>query len=198
MTFYFRIILVLFTLVLLPFSCAETSEDTTAVVNDEQQAKALYGSTMAPLPKVSEVARIETEKWSVFDDFEENVSLLKNQTVAVIKGRSGGLILETDSLQKNIPEALDTRPIYARLILANTRAKLLNQLASYDKIDSLQLENGLKEMNLAAATLFTEINRTFKKNKIDEELKESEKKELEQQQRFLDSVYKSEIQDNKQ
>ena len=51
-------------------------------------------------------------------------------------------------------------------------------------------------MNLAGANLFIEINRTFKKNKIDDELKETEKKELEKQQRFLDSVYQAEIIDN--
>ncbi|HBR53500.1 MAG TPA: hypothetical protein DEA82_04645 [Flavobacteriaceae bacterium] len=82
------------------------------------------------------------------------------------------------------------------MVLANTRAKLLEQVANYDRLDSLQLEESLQEMNLAGANLFIEINRTFKKNKIDDELKETEKKELEKQQRFLDSVYQAEIIDN--
>ena len=177
-------------------SCSESSEEKTLGQIETQETTSRYGKTLKPLPNISEVARKELVSWSVFEDYETNVNKLKNKTVAALLVTSKELERQTDSLLQTIPEVLDTRPIYARLLLSNTRTKLLLQQLRYDAIDSLGLETSLQEMNIATESFFIEINRTFKKNKIDEELKETEKKELEKQKRFLDSVYQSEIKDN--
>lgn len=176
-------------------ACEETSEgDESAIQVDDTTH---YGSNLAVLPSLSEPAKTQAVSWSVFEDFEVNTQRLKNQTIPTLQNITKQLTQQTDSLLTKIPDTLNTPPIYARLILVNTRAKLLEQLAKDTKVDSLQLETGLKEMNLATQNLFIEMNRTFKKSKIDDELKETEKKELEKQRKFLDSVYKAELQDNK-
>ena len=82
------------------------------------------------------------------------------------------------------------------MILVTTRIKLLHQQVQRPQIDSLQLENSLYEMGQAVQNLFVQINGAFNKNKIDEELRETELKELEQQQRFRDSVFQQELEDN--
>ena len=192
----FQAIYVVFGLLLLNVSCTETSEENSVDIATVQDTKTRYGKSLSALPQVSEIAKVETATWSVFEDFETNVSSMNNQTVPALKTKCERLSRQSDSLLKKIPTTLHTQPVFARLVLANTRAQLLHQQVHYDKIDSLQLEQSLQEMNQAAAYLFIEINRTFKKNKIDESLKETEKMELEKQKRFLDSVYRSEIQDN--
>lgn len=176
-------------------ACEETTEgnETTLQVDTTTH----YGSDLTALPALSEVAKTQAISWSVFEDFEVNALQLKNKTLPSLQNISKQLTVQTDSLLTKIPDTLNTHPIYARLILVNTRAKILEQLAKENNVDSLELELGLKEMNLAAQNLFIEINRTFKKSKIDDELKETEKKELEKQKKFLDSVYKAELQDNK-
>lgn len=176
-------------------SCEETSDtEATAQTLD---TKTRYGKNLVALPILSDAAKAQAISWSVFEDFEANTQRLKNETLPTLKNVSEQLALQTDSLRTKIPDTINTRPIYARLLVANTRAKLLKQLTQEGTIDSLKLETGLKEMNTAVQHLFIEMNRTFTKSKIDEELKETEKKELEKQKKFLDSVYKAEIEDNK-
>lgn len=175
-------------------SCVETSD--TDGTEQKMDAKTRYGKNLAVLPILSEAVKVQAISWSVFEDFEVNTQRLKNETIPTLQNISEQLALQTDSLRTKIPDSLNTRPIYARLLVATTRAKLLKQLVHEDAVDSLKLETSLKEMNIAVQQLFIEMNRTFKKSKIDDALKETEKKELEKQKKFLDSVYKAEIEDN--
>ncbi len=176
-------------------SCKDVSEtDTSSQLLDEN---ARYGSALTELPTLTNAAKSQIISWSVFEDFEGNAQRLKNQTLPTLQAISEQLASQTDSLLTKIPDTINTRPIYARLILVNTRAKLLEQLAKETTIDSSLLETSLREMNTAIQNLFIEMNGTFTKSKIDDELKETEKKELEKQRKFLDSVYTSELQDNK-
>jgi len=193
-----RLHLFILTLVVLVFvlvACEENSNENETVIQIDD--KTHYGSNLAVLPTLSEAAKTQADSWSVFEDFETNTLQLKNKTLPSLQHISQQLTLQTDSLLTKIPDTINTPYIYARLILVNTRAKILEQLAQDRQVDSLQLEIGLKEMNMAAQSLFIEMNRTFTKSKIDDELKETEKKELEKQKKFLDSVYKAELQDNK-
>ena len=176
-------------------ACANSSEEQLPVTNTEEK-NIVYGSHLPELPTLSEAARTQAIAWSVFEDFETNTKRLKGKTKPAIGNIAEQLIQQTDSLLLNIPDSIDTRPVHARLILVNTRAKLLGQLAKEHNADSLRLETNLQEMNTAVQNLFIEMNRKFRKGKIDEQLKETEKKELEKQQKFLDSVYKAELEDN--
>ncbi len=179
----------------LTVACEETVETEISIQTIDTKTR--YGKNLVALPVLSDAAKEQAVSWSVFEEFEANTNRLKNQTIPALKNISEELTFQTDSLLTKIPDTINTRPIFARLILANTRAKLLEQLSKNDVVDSLKLETSLKEMNLAVQNLFIEMNRTFTKGKIDDELKETEKKELEKQRKFLDSVYKAEIQDNK-
>ncbi|MDX1462266.1 MAG: hypothetical protein R3359_04350 [Marinirhabdus sp.] len=177
-------------------SCSEPVETEETNSEDLQTAQKHYGQKLKDMPALSEASRTTVATWSVFEDFEESLQDLKNRTVPSLTTTTEKLNRQTDSLTKSIPQTLDTPPMQVRLKLLNTRVQLLDQQLKYPRIDSIQLENSLEEMYSAASHLLVEINRTFRKNKIDEELKESEKKELEQQKRFLDSVYQAELNDN--
>jgi hypothetical protein len=192
---YFTPVILVLLLLFLVTSC-ENNANTETLNTQVQDNDTHYGTDLKALPELSETAKAETVSWSVFEDFEANALRLKDQTLPSLQSISEQLRLQADSLLIKIPDTLNTRTIYARLILANTRAKLLEQIVKDTNVDSLQLETSLKEMNLAVQNLFIELNRTFRKSKIDEELKETEKKELEKQKKFVDSVYKSELKDN--
>jgi len=73
----------------------------------------------------------------------------------------------------------------------------LHQELKKSKIDSIQLQNYMNEMNASVSNLIIQINEKFQKDAIDLKRVEDEKKELENQKRFLDSVYQIEIQDKK-
>lgn len=193
-----RLFLFIIPFVLLLFAVVSCEEISDTDVNTQTvDANTRYGSNLIELPPLSDAAKSQAISWSVFEDFEMNAKRLKNQIIPTLQDITEQLTIQTDSLLTKIPDTINTRYIHARLIIANTRAKLLEQLAKENNVDSLQLETSLKEMNIAAQNLFIEMNRTFTKSKIDDELKETEKKELEKQRKFLDSVYKAELQDNK-
>ena len=64
-------------------------------------------------------------------------------------------------------------------------------------IDSVRLQLQIKEMNHAAKNLIIQINEKFLKDAIDLQRIDSEKKEIESQKQFMDSIFKQEIKDNK-
>ena len=102
-----------------------------------------------------------------------------------------------DSLSKNIPDTLFNQAILSRVIVVKTRINLLHQELKKSKIDSIQLQNYMNEMNASVSNLIIQINEKFQKDAIDLKRVEDEKKELENQKRFLDSVYQIELQDKK-
>lgn len=177
-------------------SCNETERTEVENVSTIEDLQTRYGSRMIVLVPLTKEAQDAVLQWSVFDDFQENVYSLKNQTTPALQARTEQLQQQADSLLKKIPPALDSKPIVERMILVTTRIKLLHQQVQRPQIDSLQLENSLYEMGQAVQNLFVQINGAFNKNKIDEELRETELKELEQQQRFRDSVFQQELEDN--
>ena len=82
-------------------------------------------------------------------------------------------------------------------MVAKTRALLLQQEVHKARIDSSQLQIQIDEMNMATKNLIIQINEKFQKDDIDFQRKDDENKEIEKQKKFLDSVYKSELQDKK-
>ena len=131
----------------------------------------------------------------IFDEFKSEVTTINSHSVAVIRNKSERLILHTDSLKRTIPDTLNTQPIYSRLMVTQTRAMLLNQETNRDRLDTLLLEQAMKEFNQSVSSLFVQINEKFQKDRIDRQRADDEKLELEKQKRFLDSVEQSELED---
>ena len=82
-----------------------------------------------------------------------------------------------DSLTKNIPDTLNTQPIYARVIITKTRAAIVKQLANKDRLDTLAMQKAILQMNLATANLIIQINEKFEKDTQDNSVKNNELKE---------------------
>lgn len=177
-------------------ACVERAADQETDVISPQTSQNLFGTQLnAPIPLTVE-AQEATKEWSVFEDFHENVDGLGRESVPSLQVKSEQLQRQTDSLLKTVPQPLNTKPIVERLVLVHTRARLLHQKVQGPQLDSLQIEMALGEFMLSTQNFFVQINGKFNKNKIDDELRDVEKKELEQQQRFIDSVYQAELKDN--
>jgi hypothetical protein len=74
---------------------------------------------------------------------------------------------------------------------------LLNQQVHKSKVDSAAIAIQLEELTFATINLFLQINEKLQKDAIDLQRIDDEKKELEKQKRFLDSVYLAERNDKK-
>ena len=177
------------------FSCGNTSEENQVSDTNSRESLALYGNRDFEFPTLTENAKFYMLQWGAFDDFESETRAINGSTVEQLRPRSERLLARIDSLTKKIPDTLFTQPIFSRVIVAKTRAELLNQEAHKSRVDSVKLQKYIYEMNIAAKNLMIQINEKFQKDAIDLQKKDYEKSELEKQKRFLDSVYRAELRD---
>jgi len=178
-------------------SCGDSNEKSQTEIQTTNNNSTLFGDQKFVFPELSDKAKIYVSNWAVYDDFEKEIKTLNGNTIEVLLNKSELLVSHLDSLSKNIPDTLFNQAILSRVIVVKTRINLLHQELKKSKIDSIQLQNYMNEMNASVSNLIIQINEKFQKDAIDLKRVEDEKKELENQKRFLDSVYQIELQDIK-
>ncbi len=176
-------------------SCGNREDNSVEDVEASQNFTNRFGDSSVQLPKLSSAAEAEVTNWSVFEDFQNEMNTLNGSTLAELRVKLERLKLHTDSLGKKIPEILTTQPITSRLLVVDSRVNLLDQEISKTRIDSLSIEGQIKELTTATVNFYLQINEKLQKDGIDKEREEDEKKELEKQKRFLDSVHQAELND---
>jgi len=194
------IIVFISTILLLSYSlisCGNSSEESKLQVPSQQINSSLYGNTSFVFPELTDEAKIEVSHWGAYEDFEAEVKSINGNNIEELQIRTSQLVFHIDSLIKKIPDTLNTRAIYSRVIVVKTRSQLLEQEVNKSQIDSIQFQNYFDEMNISAKNLMVQINEKFQKDAIDLQRVDNEKQELEKQQRFLDSVHQIELQDRR-
>ncbi|MEM7086697.1 MAG: hypothetical protein AAF489_10975 [Bacteroidota bacterium] len=179
-------------------SCGNsTSEDE--LLGSLAQDTMRYGVKKYSFPALSNNAREQIENWSVYDDFYAEASTLHNLNLETLRLKAGKILSHADSLSKKIPDTLFTNAIYSRLVILRTRVELLKQEVNRDGdlIEAQRIETNIEETNTAVRNLIIQLNEKFQKDDIDLQRIDNEKKELEKQKRFLDSVYRAELKDQK-
>ena len=190
--FFLPLILMFISLI----SCGNPSEQIETK-EENIETTILFGETDFVFPDLSENAKNYGMQWGGFEDFEIEAKSLNGSTIDGLRTKTTRLILSLDSISKKVPDTLNTKPIVSRLMVAKTRAMLLQQEVQKVTIDSIRLQLQIKEMNIAAKNLIIQVNEKFLKDAIDFERIDSEKKEIESQKRLLDSIFNQEIKDNK-
>lgn len=175
-------------------SCGETTEDKPEEL-PEQDTSIHYGNTNYTLPVLSPKAKEQTAKWSVFEDFENEMKLINDANIETLLNSTERLVKYTDSLTKTIPAGLNDKAIISRMIVAKTKAGMLHQEIRLSTLDSVGIEQSITDLNIATRNLIVRMNEKFTKASIDEDRKENEEAELKKQQKFLDSVYQAELRD---
>ena len=176
------------------YSCGDTSNQAQEI-GSKVDTTTRYGQEEVEFPKLSEKTRLQVAQWAVFDDFQMEATTISGSTFEVLKVKTERLITHSDSLAKKIPDTLKTNLIASRLMVVGTRTKLLHQEVNRARLDSAKIENHIDEFNIAVVNFLQQLNEKFQKDAIDEQRKDDEKKELEKQKKFLDSVYQAELQD---
>ncbi len=148
-------------------------------------------------PKLSPKARDLSIQWEAFSQFIEEIQSLDGETLEGLKSKSPTLVTISDSLSVKIPDTLNTKLIQARVLVAKTRVKILDQEINKGRPDTLKIKTALTKLNRSLTNLIIQINQKVIKSSIDRQRSENEKKELEKQKQFLDSVYKAELANKK-
>ncbi|MGV6829067.1 MAG: hypothetical protein ACWA45_06680 [Flavobacteriales bacterium] len=197
-------ILKLFTLYLFLFfsfcfftlSCTQIPDSNQEKVTSNSK-EYLYGNTSFKFPAFSEKAKEQLIKWAIFEDFEMQAKTINGSTIEDLKNKTDILITYSDSLTKKMPDTLKIQPILSRIIVLQTRSQLLHLELNKSRLDSIKIQKSIQNLNHSINNLVLQINEKFQKDHIDFNRKEDEQKELEKQKQFLDSVYKSELKDQK-
>ncbi len=177
-------------------SCGNSSEEIETT-QENIETTIIFGEKNFVFPNLSEAAKNYGMQWGAFEDFEIEAKSLNGSTIDGLRAKTTRLINSLDSISKKVPDTLNTKPIVSRLMVAKTRAMLLQQEVQKRNIDSARLQLQIKEMNNAAKNLIIQINEKFLKDAIDFQRIDSEKKEIENQKRLMDSIFKQEIKDKK-
>ena len=160
-------------------SCKDNlSEDSTTNTKQITDTK-LFGNPDAMLPDFSQSSENYISQWPVFDDLITEVLAINQASLKTIQQRSNILVSRMDSLTKNIPDTLNTQPIYARVIVTKTRAAIVKQVANKSRLDTLAMQQAISQMNLATANLIIQINEKFEKDTQDNTVKNNELQEQE-------------------
>ena len=199
--FLTRLIMKLFFLSLITIflslaSCGNSSEEIETT-QENIETTIIFGEKNFVFPDLSENAKNYGMQWGAFEDFEIEAKSLNGSTIDGLRTKTTRLINSLDSITKKVPDTLNTKPVVSRLMVAKTRAMLLQQEVQKRNIDSARLQLQIREMNNAAKNLIIQINEKFLKDAIDFQRIDSEKKEIESQKRSMDSIFKQEIEDNK-
>ena len=190
-TFIFSILLVCFIF----FSCENSSEEKKTQQPNHEIISSIYGNTNFVFPELTTEAKIEVAHWGAYEDFDLEAKSINGNNIEALQIKTNQLVSHIDSLTKKIPDTLNTRAISTRVIVVKTRSQLLEQEVNKSRIDSIQVQNCLNEMNISVKNLIVQINEKFQKDAIDLQRIDNEKQELKKQQRFIDSVYQIELQD---
>lgn len=192
-TFIFSIFLICFLLI----SCGNSSEETKTQQPPHNITSRLYGDANFVFPKLTSEAKLEVSHWGAYEDFDMEAKSINGNNIEALQIKTSQLVSHIDSLTKKIPDTLNTRAIFSRVIVVKTRSQLLEQEVNKSRIDSLQVQNYLNEMNISVKNLIVQINEKFQKDAIDLQRIDNEKQELKKQKKFIDSVYQIELQDRK-
>ena len=178
-------------------SCIDSQQTATQTKIDQVTDSKLFGQADAMLPDFSDSSENYISQWPVFEDLITEVLAINQASLTTIQQRSNLLVSRMDSLTKNIPDTLNTQPIYSRVIITKTRAAIVKQVANKGRLDTLQMQKAIMQMNLATANLIIQINEKFEKDTQDNSVKNNELKEKQVLKKRLDSVYKTSAQNNK-
>jgi hypothetical protein len=178
-------------------SCIDSPRAATQNKIDQVADSKLFGQADAMLPDFSDSSENYISQWPVFDDLITEVLAINQASLTTIQQRSNLLVSRMDSLTKNIPDTLNTQPIYSRVIITKTRAAIVKQVANKGRLDTLEMQKAIMQMNLATANLIIQINEKFEKDTQDNSVKNNELKEKQVLKKRLDSVYKPSAEINK-
>jgi len=152
------------------------------------QEKVGVPNTSLQTPILSPEARNAIGSWQRFQEFENDLKRINQGGIRRFSGETERMAAAADSLLISIPEALNSNAISSRMLVVNTRIKLLNEALHQKGSDSIRVWNNLIETNTAYANLLLQINEKFEKQRIDAMAKTDENIETNQKQQENDSL----------
>ncbi len=175
------------------FGCKTDLAKDNLATNSLDAKEKTYVFSNLTFNALSQSARDLVIPWESFSQLMEEAQSLHGETTEGLRSKIPTLVSISDSLMVKIPDTLNTRQIQSRLLVCKTRLQLLDQELNKSRPDTTQIQTALNEFQQAINTVIIQLNQHLIKSSIDKQRSADEKKELEKQKQFLDSVYKAEL-----
>ncbi len=148
----------------------------------------IFGNPDYKVPALSGIAKEQAASWTILEDFLYEVKNVNGSNYEKLQNHAKQLAEYSTSLFKDIPDTINNNQISSRLVVLETRSKLLQQVAFQSNFDTLDIQNSLKELNVAVENFIVQLNEKFEKDKIDLQRKDNEQQELKSQQKKSDTT----------
>ena len=100
-------------------------------------------------------------KWPIYNDLKIEIGRIENYTIQDVISNISTIENAVDSLQRTIPEEIDTFPVVSRVNVLNTKAKHLLMLSNKQRPVLLSIKRIAEEIPLEFNALNTQINEVF-------------------------------------
>ncbi len=163
--------------------------------NNEEQAEEtfsdssyLFGKANYQAPPLSDAVKEQAASWPVLEDYLYEFNNINGSNFEKLQNHSKQLAEYSTSLFKDIPEKINNNQIGSRLVVLETRSKILQQVIFQSNFDTLDIQNSIKELNFAVENFILQLNEKFEKDKIDLQRKDNEEQELKSQKKKIDTI----------
>ena len=175
-------------------ACGDSDTRDAAAQAPVQVDTTLYGHRYQ-FPNMDPALDDILTNWSIFLDFRARSSELHDLKLEPLRQKINLIQAHADTMRVRLPDTLNTSAIDSRLRIISTRISLLKQEVAKDRINPASIENEIGETNEAIKNFYVQLNEKIQKDAIDRSRTESEQAELKKQQRFRDSIFELELQD---
>jgi len=163
MKFLYRL-LFMFCVVLGVSSCKKERQTSFSSENEQQREDSLnLKLSITPYNKTTLSPKVDSiiVKWPVYKDLKIEINRIENYTIQDVISNITTLEKAIDSLQKTIPEQIDTFPVTSRVNVLNTKAKHLLMLSNKQRPSLLPIKRIAEEFPLEFNALNVQLNEVF-------------------------------------
>jgi len=145
-------------------SCNNENQTTFSSESEQQREDSLnLKLDITPYVKTSLSPQADSVilKWPVYNDLKIEINRIDNYNIQDVISNVTTLEKAIDSLQKTIPEQIDTFPVVSRVNVLNTKAKHLLMLSSKQRPPLLPIKRIAEEFPLEFNALNVQLNEVF-------------------------------------
>lgn len=153
-------------LLLIIFFCACTKTEKASETSDNQNQrndsmKLKLNITSFQKTNLSTDVDSVIIKWPVYINLKNEINRLEAYTIEDVISNMSTLEKAVDSLEKTIPEEIDTFPVVSRVNVLNTKAKHLLMLSSKQRPKLSDIKQIAEELPLEFNALNIQLNELF-------------------------------------
>lgn len=164
-----RLLTISFLLLFLVIACdSGSNQKNNSATETADSVNISLPKTNVAFPQLSADAQNIITSWQYFQEFENDLIRINSGNVRNYQTETKRMVSVSDSLLRNIPEPLNTKPISSRMRVVNVRVKLLDETMHQPNVTTQVISKNLEETNTAFSNLIVQINETFEKQRIDE------------------------------